>query len=113
MFVESNIFVNFWEMDAFMDLKPFIDNDMDFELDDYFPEMIDRFTRSGKVYCIPRDTAPFACVYYNKDLFDRAGVPYPTDDWNWTDMLDKAKKLTDHSQSDSIPQYGYYGWTGY
>jgi len=111
MFVEANIFVNFWAMDAFMDLKPFIDKDPSFNLSDFFPEMIDRFTVDGKLYCIPRDTAPFACVYYNKKLFDEAGIPYPADNWNWDDLLDKAKKLTKRTGDGKIAQYGFYGWT--
>lgn len=111
MFVEANIFVSFWAMNAFMDLKPFIDRDHDFNLDDFFPELVDRFARDGKIYCIPRDTAPFACVYYNKRLFDEAGVPYPTDDWDWYDLLDKAKRLTKRDEDDRITQYGFYGWT--
>lgn len=111
MFVEANIFVSFWAMDAFMDLKPFIEKDSDFKFDDFFPEVVDRFTREGKVYCIPRDTAPFACVYYNKRLFDEAGLSYPTDDWNWYDLLDKAERLTERSEDGRITRYGYYGWT--
>jgi ABC-type glycerol-3-phosphate transport system substrate-binding protein len=111
MFVEVNIFVNFWAMNAFMDLKPFIEKDPDFDLDDFFPEVVERFTRDGKIYCIPRDTAPFACVYYNKKLFDEAGIPYPTDDWDWYDLLDKAQKLTKKAEGGRITQYGFYGWT--
>ncbi|MBN1871415.1 MAG: sugar ABC transporter substrate-binding protein [Candidatus Omnitrophica bacterium] len=111
MFVEANIFVNFWAMDAFLDLKPFIDKDPDFSIDDFFPEIVDRFTIDGKVYCIPRDNAPFACVYFNKKLFDEAGIAYPSDDWDWSDLLDKALKLTKRSADGTISQYGYYGWT--
>jgi len=111
MFVESNIFVNFWAMDAFLDLKPHIESDPDFDLGDFFPEMVDRFTVDGKIYCIPRDTAPFACVYYNKKLFDEAGIPYPTDDWDWADLLGKAKTLTKHGENSRMEQYGFYGWT--
>ena len=111
MFLEANIFVSFWAMNAFMDLKPFIDKDPDFNLDDFFPEVVGRFTRDGRVYCIPRDTAPFACVYYNKKLFDEAGVPYPTDDWDWYGLLDRAQKLTKVAGDDKIAQYGFYGWT--
>lgn len=114
MFVEVNIFVNFWAMDVFLDLKPFIEKDTDFNLDDFFPEIVKRFTRDGEIYCIPRDTAPFACVYYNKRLFDEAGLSYPTDDWDWYDLLDKAKKLTKGARDGrigKIAQYGYYGWT--
>ncbi|MBL7070985.1 MAG: sugar ABC transporter substrate-binding protein [Candidatus Omnitrophica bacterium] len=111
MFVESNIFVNFWAMDAFLDLKPYIESDTEFNVDDFFPEMIERFTKDGKTYCIPRDTAPFACVFYNKRLFDKAGIPYPADDWTWDDMLSKAKALTKLDENGRVAQYGFYGWT--
>ncbi len=34
-------------------------------------------------------------VIYNKELFDRAGVSYPTSDWTWEDQLEAAKKIND------------------
>ncbi len=37
-------------------------------------------------------------LFYNKDLFDKAGVPYPPADpakaWTWTEFVDAAQKLT-------------------
>jgi multiple sugar transport system substrate-binding protein len=33
-------------------------------------------------------------LYYNKDVFDKAGVPYPTDDWTYDDMVEVCKALT-------------------
>ncbi|TNJ60339.1 extracellular solute-binding protein [Paenibacillus hemerocallicola] len=33
-------------------------------------------------------------LYYNKDLFDRFGVPYPKDGMTWEQLLDTAKRLT-------------------
>ncbi|MBU4487625.1 MAG: sugar ABC transporter substrate-binding protein [Candidatus Omnitrophica bacterium] len=111
MFAEGNIFVNFFTIDAFMDLTPFIEKDDGFELSDFFPEGLERFTRNGKVYCIPRDVAPFACVYYNKRLFDEAGLAYPDNDWDWKDMLEKAQKLTKKSPAGKVSRYGFYGWT--
>ena len=33
-------------------------------------------------------------LFYNKDLFDAAGVSYPTPDWTWSDEMAAAKKLT-------------------
>lgn len=105
---EVNMFVSFADKDVFMDLKPFIDKDKTFNLDDFFPEVVDRYTVNGKILGIPRDTAPMACIYYNKKLFDEAGVPYPTDDWDWNDLLDKAKKLTKIDKDGKIIQYGFY-----
>jgi multiple sugar transport system substrate-binding protein len=34
-------------------------------------------------------------LYYNADLFDAAGLDYPTSDWTWADELAAAKALTD------------------
>lgn len=47
----------------------------------------------GKVFGIPsRGTG--GLYYYNKDMFDKAGVEYPTDDWTYESMLEMAQKIT-------------------
>ena len=46
-------------------------------------------------------------VYYNKGLFDAAGVAYPTADWTWDSFMDTAKSLTTDSDSDgTTDQWG-------
>jgi multiple sugar transport system substrate-binding protein len=50
-------------------------------------------TVDGKVFAIPAVVGNLA-VIYNKDLFDAAGVAYPTPDWTWDDFRTIAKKLT-------------------
>jgi multiple sugar transport system substrate-binding protein len=47
----------------------------------------------GKIYAWPATFANY-CILYNKDLFDKAGVPYPKDDWTWVDLLETAKKIS-------------------
>jgi multiple sugar transport system substrate-binding protein len=47
----------------------------------------------GVQYAIPNRSGP-GVWYYNKTVFDRAGVPYPTADWTYDDFLEIAKKLT-------------------
>lgn len=42
-------------------------------------------------------------LIYNKTVFDKAGVAYPTDDWTWSDFREAAKKLTDAASNT----YGY------
>lgn len=50
-----------------------------------------------------------AGVYYNKDLFDRAGVQYPDSAWTWSDFLLAAKRLTVDRNGDGDPeQYGVF-----
>lgn len=107
---EVNNFVDFQTNGVLHDLTSHMQNDPSFALQDFFPEVVDRFTQGTSVYAIPRDTAPFACVFYNKDLFDAAGVAYPTDDWTWTDMLEKAKSLTKIGDNGTVETWGFYGW---
>jgi len=44
-------------------------------------------------------------LFYNKTIFDAAGVAYPTDKWTWDDFRAAAKKLTDPGKK--IYGYGY------
>lgn len=107
---EVDLFVTFQSKNVLLDMTPYVTGDPEFKITDFFPQIIDRFTVGGKLYAVPRDTAPFACVYYNKKLFDEAGVPYPADNWTLDDMLEKAKALTKHDKDGSVIQYGFYAW---
>jgi ABC-type glycerol-3-phosphate transport system substrate-binding protein len=59
---------------------------------------------------LPRDTAPFACVFYNKKLFDEAKIPYPSDDWTFEDLLRISRELTKKDDTGRVTQYGFYTW---
>lgn len=107
---EVDLFVTFQSKGVLLDLTPYIEGDEGIDISKFYPEIIDRFTQDGGLYAIPRDTAPFACVYYNKDLFDKAGVPYPTDDWDVYDLLEKARKLTVTDPDGRVTRYGFYAW---
>lgn len=45
-------------------------------------------------------------LFYNKDLFDKAKVPYPTNNMTWTEFRNTAKKLTSGSGNNQV--YGAY-----
>ena len=55
----------------------------DFNLDDYYPSILKACSYNSTLYVLPRDIAPMAIVYYNKELLDKAGVPYPDGTWTW------------------------------
>ncbi len=61
--------------------------------DVFIPDLINAFTYEGKTYGIPKDFNTLA-LFYNKDLFDQAGLAYPTDDWTWDDLKAAAQKLS-------------------
>ena len=48
-------------------------------------------TYDGKIYAVPLNIAA-ACVFYNKDMFEKAGCDIPA---TWDDLIDDCKKLQD------------------
>jgi multiple sugar transport system substrate-binding protein len=73
-------------------LAPVEDNVAD--LDDFYPALINTFTYDGTLYCVPKDFSNLA-LEYNTDLFDEAGVEYPTADWTWDDLRGAAEAITE------------------
>ncbi|MEG1426321.1 MAG: sugar ABC transporter substrate-binding protein [Oscillospiraceae bacterium] len=51
----------------------------------------------GKTYAFPQEISPYV-VYYNKDLFKKAGLPMPTDDWTIDEFYSAAKALTNPAE---------------
>ncbi|MEY9871969.1 multiple sugar transport system substrate-binding protein [Streptacidiphilus sp. MAP12-33] len=51
------------------------------------------YTVGGKQYGMPKDFDTIG-LWYNKKLFDAAGVKYPTAAWTWQDVIDASRKLT-------------------
>lgn len=68
------------------------------DLDKNFPKaVIDLYRLNGEVYAIPKDFDTNA-VWYNKEIFDKAKMPYPKEGWTWDEMVEMAEKLTDKAQ---------------
>lgn len=63
------------------------------KVSDYFETALEPFKNNGKIYGLPWIMQPIV-LYYNKDMFDSAGVQEPDANWNWDKFLDAAKKLT-------------------
>ena len=64
---------------------------------------------SGNFYGIPF-RADFWVVFYNKALFDAAGVPYPTNDMTLEDYDALARKMTSGSGSEKVYGAHYHTW---
>jgi multiple sugar transport system substrate-binding protein len=58
-----------------------------------YPKALTAFQFDGKQYGMPA-TFSDVVLYYNKKLFDAAGVAYPTSSWTWADEKAAAEKLT-------------------
>jgi multiple sugar transport system substrate-binding protein len=73
---------------------------------DFYQVTIEAFTWQGSLVCLPQNIASLV-VYYNRDLFDAAGLPYPGDQWHWDEFLATAQALTRDLNGDGrIDQYG-------
>lgn len=84
---------------AFLPLDDFIAGQYPLDLSIYLPGVVDPGKYEGKQYLLPKDFSPLG-VYYNKKLFDEAGVAYPQDGWTWEDLLATAQALTKDSDGD-------------
>ncbi len=62
-------------------------------LEEHYESLLEAFTYNGTLYCPPKDFSIMA-LQYNKDMFDAAGLEYPTPDWTWEDLRAAAEKLT-------------------
>ncbi|MBC7121692.1 MAG: sugar ABC transporter substrate-binding protein [Pseudothermotoga sp.] len=86
------------------DLTPYIEKSK-FPVSAYNQELLSTFMYKGKIYGFPRDNDT-TVLFYNKDLFDEAGVPYPDYSWDWQKFLDAARKLTKRDARGRVIQWG-------
>jgi len=92
-----------------MDLNEFIRKDKEFNPKDYYSFMIEDSKYENKIYWMPAYFSPVA-LFYNKTLFDEAGLEYPNDKWTWKEFLTAAKKLTKDKDGDGrTDQFGFGG----
>lgn len=77
----------------------------------FSPNLVEAFTYDGKVMALAKDFNTLA-LHYNKDIFDDAGVDYPTDEETWTSLQDKLvaihQKLPDVSGLCVVPDYARF-----
>jgi multiple sugar transport system substrate-binding protein len=90
------------------DLQPLLERHPEFASDDFFPGLLARFAEHERLWGIPAGVEPLL-VYYNRSLFDAAGMDYPQPGWTWDDFLDTALALTnlDTGVWGFVEQYRY------
>ncbi len=86
--------LQFGRADQVIDLQPLIDAQPDFNPEDFFESFYDFPVLKGKRYGVADGWNGHVC-FYNKDLFDAAGVAYPAgEDWNWADFVSIAREIS-------------------
>lgn len=88
--------------DILLNLSDKIEKSDKIDLNNYPENLVNIYkNEAGDQLAIPKDIDTCA-VWYNKTMFDEAGIPYPTSDWTWEDFREIAKKLTNPEKN----QYG-------
>lgn len=89
----------------FIDLNPYI-TDIEGLKEDIHPGLLRVAGHRGILPSLPIEISP-PLIVYNKELFDRAGLRYPTEAWNWDDMLELARSLTIRDDQGIASQFGF------
>ncbi|MBX7132938.1 MAG: sugar ABC transporter substrate-binding protein, partial [Fimbriimonadaceae bacterium] len=119
--LDPNNFQRFAIRKAILPLNAFVQDDKSFDINAYYEPIVKAMSYRGELYVLPRDIAPIGIVYYNKELFDRAGIPYPDGTWTWDyeerpelkekDFLYVLRNLTKFDAKGKVTQYGLAaGW---
>ena len=93
------------DADVLLNLNDYIANDDAIDLNNYYDGIVKLYSQDGNQYAIPKDHDTIAVVY-NKAVFDKYGVEYPTDDMSWQDFADKAQEISEKGKDDGV--YGTY-----
>lgn len=108
IFTNSIYFPVYAGQGIFRDLTPYLAQSRSLKPSDFFPASLKAFTwtpaqGAGMLGAIPRDISDLV-VFYNRDLFQAAGVKDPEDAWTWEAFLEKARALTVDADQDGHPE---------
>ncbi|MER7445214.1 ABC transporter substrate-binding protein [Micromonospora avicenniae] len=96
--------------------QSYLDRSTTLKESDFSPRALDAFRYDGKALtCLPQNMSSLV-VYYNADLFAKAGVPLPKAGWTWDDFLAAARALTGDGRygvgvEPSIPRLAPFVWS--
>ncbi len=113
--MHSQEVAKYTEGDVLLPLNDYIE-EADIDMSKY-PEDISEIylTEEDEQIAIPRDYDTIG-LWYNKEIFDEAGIDYPDETWTWDTLLDTALELTDEENeiygmlAPVNNQEGYYSF---
>lgn len=103
---------SFAERDIFIALDDFIEQDS-YDIEDFYDQIITPYRYNGEtfgegsLYGLPKEIA-IRAMYYNKDIFEEAGIESPSadDPWDWDRFIEMTKQTTKR-EGGRTRQYGY------
>lgn len=115
--VSEQMVAQFIDNNILSDISAFQD-DSEFDIDDFIPSTLELWKNDGKLLGLPFSTPPMI-MYFNKTLFDEAGLETPLelakkDEWTWEQFEETAKAVSSGEGTDR--NYGarfYVDWTNF
>lgn len=109
-FIAADYYNSFQERGVLYDLTEYFNQSMNIE--EFIPLTREKMLLDGKIYGISScNVSPV--LFYNKNIFDEAGLAYPPSDpdkaWSWDKFVDIAQQLTIENNG-RVQQYGAYGF---
>ncbi len=106
--MDGPIFPDYQSRGVLLDLQPYIAAD-GFDVSALADAGVAHFTTTdGGQYGLPRDLNVVP-LFYNKTMFDAAGIPYPDETWDWNKLVEVGQQLTIDENGDGLPeQWGFY-----
>jgi len=104
--VSSGISYPYIKRGLLYDLTPFIEKD-GLDLKDFYPSTLAPYFWDGRYFGLPNDACS-TVLFYNKDLFEKAGLPEPTAGWLWDEFLAAARALSQDTDGNGrTDQWGF------
>jgi multiple sugar transport system substrate-binding protein len=104
--MDAPLYLDYQSRGVLLNIQPYIDKTPGF-LDGFYPVTLAAYKLPDGYYGMPRDFQTIV-LFYNKDMFDAAGVAYPTADWTYDDLRGAAKSLTlDKNGDGTTEQFGF------
>lgn len=103
--VHSELYTRWANKGMLLDLEPFA-RKSGFDLSQFIPAAIDRLKENdeGKLFGLAPEITSSG-LYYNKDLFDKYGVPYPKNQMSWEETMELSRRFP----VDPDPEKRIYG----
>lgn len=102
---------------ALVDLTETIESTPEFDLPDFIPSLMERWTDGDAIYGVPFSTGPLV-MYFNKDLYAEAGVKNPSElieegNWTWETFRSTSKEVTDALGNHAyvLNDFDFQNWT--
>jgi multiple sugar transport system substrate-binding protein len=104
--IDAPYYLDYQSKGVLSNLQPYIDTDPTV-LDGVYPQTLQAYQTADGYFGLPRDFQTIV-IFYNKDMFDAAKLPYPTASWTYDDLRAAAKALTIDANNDGVTeQYGF------